>query len=157
MSQTVRPDAGPTTAELYVEVQQFYAHQMPLLEDGRIEEFVLTFTEDGTFEHAPDGWRLEGREQLVTAMRANIPRYGGSIFRHWFDKLRVEAVAPDTLKTSFAALVSVTDAEGKVTFEPTSTVSDVLVREDGVLHTRARVVGHDIPNPARFWGGVLED
>jgi len=50
-------------AELYVELQQFYARQMPLLEARRFPEFLETFTEDGSIEHVPNGWKLVGRKQ----------------------------------------------------------------------------------------------
>lgn len=156
MSQTPQAPARPATTELYVKVQQFYAHQMPLLEENRIEEYVRTFTEDGVFEHQPDGWRLEGRHQIAEGARKNIPRYAGNVFRHWFDKLRVEVVDDSTVRTTFSALVSVTDPRGQVTFEPTSTVRDVLERRGGVLLTRSRTMIHDVAQTSDVWDGVLE-
>jgi len=154
-------------ADLYVRVQQFYAHQMPLLEARNFEEFLRTFTEDGSIEHRPGGWKLEGRVQLLTEMSArrgdpsnprvgeisarqaradNIPYYDGLVYRYWFDRMLIDRVEADTLRVRYQAVVSMTDATGKVSFEPTTTVEDVLVESGGELRTRSRVVTHDSPN-----------
>ncbi|MGY1452336.1 nuclear transport factor 2 family protein [Streptomyces sp. SS8] len=156
MSQKLRTARPPrVSADLRAEVQDFYAYQMPLLEDRRIEEFAGTFTEDGVYAHAKDGWELVGRQSLVSEMRAAVPHYGTSVFRHWFDKMVIEAVGDDTLRVVFRALVSVTDEEGRVSFEPSSTIEDVLVRRGGELYTRSRTVRHDIPDPAGYWSERL--
>lgn len=167
MSQALRSIDRRVSADLYVEVQQFYARQMPLLEERRLEEFLGTLTEDGSIEHRPGGWKLEGRRQLLEEMTArrgeaerplveeisarearekNIAYYDGLVYRYWFDRMRVEPVDDDTLHVRYQAIVSMTDRSGKVSFEPTTTVQDVLVRIDGVLHTRSRIVTHDTPN-----------
>ncbi|MFH9263263.1 MULTISPECIES: nuclear transport factor 2 family protein [unclassified Streptomyces] len=151
-------------AELYVEVQQFYAEQMPLLEERRLEEFLETFTEDCVLEHIPFGWRFDGREDLLKEMSArrgdasaprveetsarqardeNIPYYNGLVYRYWFDRLRVVPDGDDTLRTRYQAMVSMTDSDGRVSFEPTTVVEDELVRRDGRLLTRSRTVTHD--------------
>ncbi|UDM02517.1 nuclear transport factor 2 family protein [Streptomyces longhuiensis] len=135
------------SAELHVEVQAFYAFQLPLLEDRKLEEFVLTFTEDGSYAQVKDGWELAGRENLLAAMSQAIPYYGNKIFRHWFDKFVIEQVAEDEISVVFRSLVSVTDESGAVVLEPSSTVEDVLVRRDGRLFTRSRVVRRDVAAP----------
>uniref|UniRef100_A0AAU3GQI8 Nuclear transport factor 2 family protein n=1 Tax=Streptomyces sp. NBC_01401 TaxID=2903854 RepID=A0AAU3GQI8_9ACTN len=155
------------SADLYVEIQQFYARQMPLLEERRLEEFLETLTEDGSIEHRPSGWKLEGRAQLLSEMQArrgdperplvaetsaraareaNVPYYDGIVYRYWFDRMRVDVIDEDTLRVGYQAIVSMTDTSGKVSFEPTTRVEDVLVRRDGELYTRSRVVTHDSPN-----------
>ncbi|MEV8598875.1 nuclear transport factor 2 family protein [Streptomyces griseoviridis] len=156
-------------AELYVDVLQFYARQMPLLEERRLEEFLGTMTEDGSIEHVPNGWRIEGRSALLTEMRArrgdpekplvgevsaraaraqDVAYYDGIVYRYWFDRMRIEPQphSDDLLKVSYQAMVSMTDASGKVSFEPTTTVEDVLVRRDGEWFTRSRRVTHDSPH-----------
>ncbi|WP_217164413.1 nuclear transport factor 2 family protein [Streptomyces sp. AC512_CC834] len=154
-------------AQLYVEVLQFYARQMPLLEERRLEEFLETMTEDGSIEHVPNGWRIEGRNALLTEMRARrgdpdrplvgemsarqaradeVAYYDGIVYRYWFDRMRIEPQSDDVLRVGYQAMVSMTDAAGKVSFEPTTTVQDVLVRQDGEWYTRSRRVTHDSPN-----------
>ncbi len=156
MSQVTQATVQRVTADLYVEVQQFYARQMPLLEARKLEEFLETLTEDGSIEHRPGGWKLEGRRQLLTEMQGrrgdpreareqNVSYYDGLIYRYWFDRMHIEPVGEDTLKVRYQAIVSMTDAAGKVSFEPTTVVDDVLVRIDGELYTRSRVVTHDSP------------
>jgi len=131
------------TADLYVEVQRFYAHQMPLLEARRIPEFVDTFTADGSYEQVKDGWRLEGRDVLLQVLTANAPVYGTSVIRHWFDQMRLEPLDAGSVRVTYRALVSVTAETGAVTFEPSTTVTDVLVRQDGGLRTKSRSVRPD--------------
>lgn len=167
MSQAQRSGDRSVSADVYVEVQQFYARQMPLLEERRLEEFLQTLTEDGSIEHRPGGWKLEGRKVLLEEMQARrgdaekplvaevspreardqgIAYYDGLVYRYWFDRMRIDPVDDDTLHVRYQAIVSMTDHAGKVSFEPTTVVEDVLVRVDGVLHTRSRLVTHDSPN-----------
>ncbi|WP_369389915.1 nuclear transport factor 2 family protein [Streptomyces sp. CG1] len=166
MPQTAQGTGQRVTPDLYIEVQQFYAHQMPLLEERRLEEFLETLTEDGSIEHRPGGWKIEGRQQLLTEMQLrrgdperplvdevsarearekNIAYYDGLVYRYWFDRMRIDPVDEDTLHVRYQAIVSMTDASGKVSFEPTTVVEDVLVRVDGKLYTRSRLVTHDSP------------
>ncbi len=175
-TRSTRP-SGPRrpriSAELWVEVQQFYAHQMPLLEARRLEEFLETFTDDCTLEHLPFGWRFEGKEQLLKEMSArrgdaskpradetsarrareeNIAYYDGLVYRYWFDRMLIHPADDDhgggdgALKVRYQAIVSMTDAEGRVSFEPTTVVEDLLVRRDGELYTHSRLVTHDSAN-----------
>ncbi|GES27534.1 nuclear transport factor 2 family protein [Streptomyces angustmyceticus] len=166
MSQVSHRTVPRVTAELYVEVQQFYARQMPLLEARKLVEFLETMTEDGSIEHRPGGWKLAGRQQLLAEMRArrgdperplveeisardarehDVAYYDGLVYRYWFDRMHIEPAGEDTLHVRYQAIVSMTDAAGKVSFEPTTVVEDVLVRIDGELYTRSRVVTHDSP------------
>ncbi|MEC4017336.1 nuclear transport factor 2 family protein [Streptomyces sp. H27-D2] len=163
-TQVPRGSGQRVSAELYVEVQQFYARQMPLLEDRRLEEFLETFTEDCTMEHQPFGWKFEGRVQLLKEMSArrgdaqrprveetsarrardeNIPYYDGLVYRYWFDRMRIEPQDDDSLWVRYQAMVTLTDGDGKVSFEPTTIVEDLLIRRDGELYTRSRMVTHD--------------
>ncbi|KNE82215.1 MULTISPECIES: nuclear transport factor 2 family protein [Streptomyces] len=149
--------AGTTTdADLYCEVVQYYARQMPLMEEGRIEEYAATFTEDGVFEHAM-GWRLAGREQLVEGTRTGVARYAGKAMRHWYDRITVTAAEDGEVHCGYLAMVSLVDAEGRVSFEPSCTVRDVLVRRDGELLTRYRFIRHDTADPTRIWEGRLAE
>ncbi|WP_433547499.1 nuclear transport factor 2 family protein [Streptomyces sp. CA-294286] len=150
MTETVAEVAGAAgsrvTGDLYAEVQTFYARQMRRVDALDIEGFADTFTEDGCVVHA-GGQRQSGRAEMVAGMRANLPRYRGVAVRHWFDHLIIDVDAddPDTVRVSYYTLVTLTDAEGKVSFQPTFTVEDELVRRDGRLLTRERVIHRDEP------------
>jgi len=135
------------TADLYVEVQQFYARQMRMLDSLQLVGYTETFTEDAVVEHVARGERAVGREQMLAGMRAALPRYAGVAVRHWFDKLLLEPQGEDTVRVSYYTLVTRTDADGRVVFEPTFTVEDVLVRRDGELFTKVRSIVRDTPPP----------
>ena len=133
-------------AELYAEVQQFYANQMRLLDTLKIEDYAATFTPDGWIEHAHRNERATGRAEMIAGMYAALPRYKGVVVRHWFDHLVVEPASDGSLKVSYYTLVTRVNKEGQVVFEPTFTIDDVLVRVDGVLHTASRYIVKDTPD-----------
>ncbi|MEV8594582.1 nuclear transport factor 2 family protein [Streptomyces sp. NPDC052012] len=155
MSQSVGTDSAPAGArapvrpvsgDLYAEVRTFYARQMRRVDALDIAGFAATFTEDGEVVHA-GGQRQRGRAEMIAGMRANLPRYRDIAVRHWFDHLLIETdpVDEDTLRVSYYTLVTQTDRDGRVSFQPTFTVEDVLVRRDGRLLTRSRVIHRDAP------------
>ncbi|MEU5537372.1 nuclear transport factor 2 family protein [Streptomyces sp. NPDC020362] len=146
MPQTVQETYTTVSGDLYAEVRTFYAWQMRRVDALDVEGFAHTFTEDGEVRHS-DGHVQRGRQEMLAGMRANLPRYKDVTVRHWFDHLLIEADAddPDTLRVSYYTLVALTDREGNVTFQPTFTVDDVLVRRDGVLFTSRRVIRRDTP------------
>ncbi|GHA82659.1 MULTISPECIES: nuclear transport factor 2 family protein [Streptomyces] len=146
MSQPVGTLRQQVTGDLYAEVQTFYAQQMRRVDALDIEGFADTFTDDGEVVHA-GGHRQSGREEMIAGMRASLPRYRDIAVRHWFGHLIIEpdAADEDTLRVSYYSLVTQTDREGKVAFQPTFTVDDVLVRRDGRLMTRSRVIHRDTP------------
>ncbi|MEU8707221.1 nuclear transport factor 2 family protein [Streptomyces sp. NPDC048565] len=146
MSQPVGTLRPQVTGDLYAEVQTFYAQQMRRVDALDIEGFAATFTEDGEVVHA-GGQRQSGQVEMIAGMRANLPRYQDIAVRHWFGHLLIESdpADEDTLRVSYYTLVTQTDREGKVAFQPTFTVDDVLVRRDGRLLTRSRVIHRDSP------------
>src|SRR5437879_13165585 len=109
---------------------------MRLLDALDIDGYANTFTEDGITDHAHRGEKVEGRAALIASSRAALPRYANAAVRHWNDHFIVEQAGPDTLNVSYASLVSRTDVDGNVTFEPTFAIEDVLVRIDGQLYAK---------------------
>ncbi|WP_097870986.1 nuclear transport factor 2 family protein [Streptomyces sp. rh34] len=136
----------PVSGDLYAEVMTFYAWQMRRVDALDIEGFAGTFTDDGEIAHS-DGQRQRGKAEMLAGMRAALPRYRDITVRHWFGHVLVEPDAgdPDTLRVSYYSLVALTDREGKVRFQPTFTVDDVLVRRGGRLLTRSRLIRRDTP------------
>jgi actinorhodin biosynthesis protein ActVIA len=141
--------------DLYVEVQMFYAHQMPLLEEGRPKEFAATFTPDAIVEHASGLFKLTGTEEIAGGIALSIQTYGGKVFRHWSNHLRVEQ-AGDEIHARYTVIVSVTDQSGLVTWEPSCTVEDVIIRQDGKLAVRHRFLRHDVADMGHVWAGKYE-
>lgn len=135
--------------ERYVEVLEFYARQMRLLDDLDVEGYVRTFTEDGVTHHVDHGKKLEGRAAMRAFAEQALPRYRDVVARHWNDGYLVEEAADGSLNVGYRSLVTLTDRDGKVRFESTFTVEDVLVREEGALRTRSRTIVRDRPPASR--------
>ena len=147
MTQAVQAESTQVSGDLYAEVRTFYARQMRRVDSLDIEGFADTFTDDGVVLHA-NGARAEGRAQMVAGMYKNLPRYRDVAVRHWFDHLLIEpeeGSEGNTLRVSYYSLVTLVDAQGAITFEPTFTVEDVLVRRDGRLLTSERIIHRDLP------------
>lgn len=134
------------TAEDYVEILDFYARQMRLLDDLKITEYSMTFTVDGVVNHAHRAERAVGRQAMIDGMRATLPRYEGVVARHWFDHLLIEPLDGSSWRVSYYTLVTRTDEAGLVAFEPTFTVTDELVRVGDEILTRSRVIHRDTPD-----------
>ncbi|WP_395365308.1 nuclear transport factor 2 family protein [Streptomyces sp. YH02] len=139
MAETV---STPVTADVYVEVQQFYARQMRLLDGNDFAGFGSTFTEDGVFTPAGAG-ALEGPALISKAAEAAAGRFNGGQPRHWFDMLTVESDGDAALHTAYYAVVSVTSADGSNRLEQSVTVQDVLVRTENGLRNSSRVIRRD--------------
>lgn len=130
-------------ASAYAEVRHFYAHQIRLLDAADVDGFAATFTEDGVMRHTSRDDHVQGREAIVDSLKASFANHSGVVPRHWFDHLLVESVAADTVTVSYYALVSLTDAEGRVEFQPTCLVDDVLVVRGDRILTRSRTIRRD--------------
>jgi actinorhodin biosynthesis protein ActVIA len=135
----------PVNVAVHIEVQTFYARQMRLLDALDVEGYAQTFTEDGVTDHAHRGEKVEGRAALIAGASAALPRYKGVAVRHWNDHYLIEEVDENTLNVSYASLVTRTTEEGQVSFEPTFSIDDVLVRIDGELYTKSRTIHRDLP------------
>lgn len=130
------------SAELYVEVTQFYARQMHQMDGDEFGGFAATFVADAVFRLA-GGAELIGPEAIEAGARAAAGRFGGGQPRHWFDMMTVEEADDGTVSTSYYATVTVTSSEGSVLVEPTCFVRDTLVRVSGALRGRSRVIERD--------------
>jgi 3-phenylpropionate/cinnamic acid dioxygenase small subunit len=136
--------------ELHIEVADFYARQMPLLEEGELEAFADTFTADCVFGYE-GAWQVVGRDALLGGVRANVPRYGTSRIRHWFDARQITVRADGTIESRANSLVSVTSETGDVTFEPSCVVRDELVRTEDGLRVKSRTIRHDLPDAGVYF------
>lgn len=147
MTSTTTTPATSTTSsftDLYVEIQQFYAGQVRHLDAMRADEFAATFAVDGVFHHAPGTPPLRGRQTIAEGIdRYQRERYTNDPCqrRHWFNMLQVFPQEDGTVATEYYALVLLTRPGQPVPeAAPSCFVRDVLVREDGHLRTRERIV-----------------
>jgi actinorhodin biosynthesis protein ActVIA len=131
--------------DLYVEVLQHYAVQMHALDEGKFAEYADTFTEDGEFRHTPGRPAARGRQNIVEELHDFHRRFENDPVqrRHWFDMVAVYPETDGTVRTTYYALVVTTRPEQRPVLAPSCVVRDVLVRRDGVLLNRSRIVDHD--------------
>lgn len=133
------------SVDLYVEILQFYARQMRLLDALELDAYVETFTEDGLTHHLHHGQKLTGRTAILEHARQALPRYAGLAVRHWNDHYLMELDTDGALSVTYCSLVTRTDSQGAVSVEPTFFITDVLVRGDGGWQTRSRTIARDQP------------
>ena len=132
------------SADVYAQIDQFYAIQMQALDDGDIAGWVETFTDDGVFASNGLPEPVAGREGLTTLGKSSVARLDerGAIRRHFVFNIVVQPAADGTLRTR--CYVPVFDTVDGVTSLYTSTVmSDELVFSAGALLVRHRTVSRD--------------
>ncbi|MGK5550292.1 nuclear transport factor 2 family protein [Actinomadura kijaniata] len=132
------------TAELYAEVQQFYARHLQLLDSGRADEWADTFTADAVFDVPTLPEPVRGREGLRGMVRAMADRLAraGEIHRHWHSMPDVRTGPDGVVRVRSYALVFVSTAQGSA-LHRVCVCEDVLVREAGDLKVRSRRVDRD--------------
>ncbi|HEY8979009.1 MAG TPA: nuclear transport factor 2 family protein [Streptomyces sp.] len=138
MEQTIVP------AEVCALIDQFYAMQMQALDDGDIDTWVDTFTDDGVFTSngLPDP--VEGRSALTALGSDAVARLDakGAIRRHFVFNVIVEPAPDGVWRTT--CYVPVFDTVDGVTTLTTSTVMrDELVGLDTGPRVRHRTVTRD--------------
>ncbi|WP_371480183.1 nuclear transport factor 2 family protein [Kitasatospora sp. NBC_00315] len=143
MQSTTDPALSGTG--LYSEIQQFYAHQMQLLDSGETDAWADTFTEDGVFaaNAHPDA---KGRETIREAAgKAAAQRIGAGLqVRHWLGMLEVAAQEDGSARVRSYALVLNTPAGGAPAVHASTTCDDLLVRgEDGAWLVAHRYISRD--------------
>ncbi|GAA2677148.1 nuclear transport factor 2 family protein [Actinoplanes palleronii] len=129
----------------YVQVQQFYARHMQLLDAGAAREWAETFTQDGTFEAPTLDEPTRGRDELIATMSRAAAELAaaGEIRRHWHGMLDVRPAPDGTIAVRCYALVFSTLRGGTPRLHRTCVCEDVLVLEDGQLRVRSRRVTRD--------------
>jgi 3-phenylpropionate/cinnamic acid dioxygenase small subunit len=134
------------SAELYAQIQQFYARQMGLLDDGRPDEWAETFTEDAVFQEASRlDEPLRGRDAVRASSRARKQRLeeGKLDFRHWLGMLDVRPQEDGSLQARSYALAMRIPHGGELDIFASVVCHDHLVPVDGSWQVRRRVLTHD--------------
>ncbi|PSL52673.1 3-phenylpropionate/cinnamic acid dioxygenase small subunit [Saccharothrix carnea] len=133
------------TADLLASVQQFYGRQMRLSEDGAVDEWAATFTEDAVFEDSTEPEPLRGRDAIRESVRRGVARIAAADldFRHWFGMVDVEPDADGGVFTRYAALAVVTPRGGTAALLGNADCHDHLVPSPGGWLVRHRAVRFD--------------
>ncbi|MDT9694644.1 nuclear transport factor 2 family protein [Streptomyces sp. P17] len=136
-----------SSGEVHGRISQFYARQMRLLDEGAVEEWADTFTEDAVFEEPSLPEPLKGRPVLVEAARRRVGALAaqGRVRRHWLGMLEVsEGAEPGVLHTRYYALALSTAAgEGVPSFHSSTVAEDLLEPYGEAFLVRHRSVRHD--------------
>jgi ketosteroid isomerase-like protein len=143
---TTSDPARETAVGLHAEIQQFYARQMHLLDDGEAEAWAETFTEDGVFAAnaypEPARGRATIREAAAKAS-AQLAERGVQV-RHWLGMLEVRPREDGSVQALTYALIINTPAGGSPAVHLSTTCEDVLVRgADGEWQVSERKVCRD--------------
>lgn len=144
MGQDVR--GGFASATRYAEVQQFYAYQMGLLDDGAVDGWAATFTPDAVFADNTEPEPLRGRAQIRATVRTRVDQLAAQKrqFRHWFGMITARVRPDGGLDTRLYALAMSTRTGGALEIHGHVVCRDHLVPADGgwlVRHRRVEVDG----------------
>jgi 3-phenylpropionate/cinnamic acid dioxygenase small subunit len=144
MTETI-PDTGAfVTPACYVTVQQFYAWQMGLLDDGQSDAWADTFTTDAVFAEPGLPEPLHGREAIRASVRERTARLRRERLtqRHWFAMLTVTETA-DGVNTRNYALAVATPQGGELAIRGHAVCLDELVAHGGSWLVRRRTIRPD--------------
>jgi ketosteroid isomerase-like protein len=132
-------------SNLHAEIQQFYAHQMHLLDDGNADAWAETFTEDGVFAANAHPEPARGRETIRAAAKAAAGRQDPDVqVRHWLGMLDVQPQPDGSAHARSYALILNTMVGGSPKVHLSTTCEDVLVRgADGQWLVSTRQVYRD--------------
>ncbi|MEV0001608.1 nuclear transport factor 2 family protein [Micromonospora sp. NPDC050980] len=144
--------AGAGLAELYAQVQQFYAAHFHLLDSGDAHAWAETFTEDGWFWPQVLPEPVRGR----AALRAGVLRTREKLaaaneqHRHWHGMVHVQPVDERTVAVRCYAQIFAIPAGGPARLHLHCVCEDVLVREGDEWKVRQRKVVRDDLPPRAF-------
>ncbi|MFF4797242.1 nuclear transport factor 2 family protein [Streptomyces sp. NPDC001351] len=130
MTVTGTIPADPAFAVLYQHIQQFYAQQMQLLDDGEAERWAETFTEDGVFDGNAFAEPAVGRSVIAAAARRAVDDYTarGIQRRHWLGMLWVQPQQSDEVLVTCYAQVLETPRGRRPELRASTGCRDLLVR-----------------------------
>ncbi|WP_329113041.1 nuclear transport factor 2 family protein [Streptomyces sp. NBC_01465] len=132
-------------AALYGRVQEFYAHQMQLLDTHDTGRWAHTFTEDAVLELPSLPGPVRARTGLARYVRAGAARQrtAGGRLSHWVGMLDARPQDDGSLRTRCSALVYAPPSEGGANVLYVCVMEDVLVEHRGDWRIAHRRVTRD--------------
>ncbi|MCX4766674.1 nuclear transport factor 2 family protein [Streptomyces sp. NBC_01275] len=127
----------------YASLQQFYARQMRLLDEGEGQAWADTFTEDGVFDQSTFTEPVRGRAAIAAAVRDRPGPPPGTVRRHWLGLPAAWRFPDGSVRSGYDALVVTTAAGGAPGIRLSTSCQDVLVADGDGWLVRHRYVGHD--------------
>ncbi|MFE3323247.1 nuclear transport factor 2 family protein [Streptomyces sp. NPDC059176] len=138
---------SPVDSAVYLQVQQFYAHQMHALDSGDASAWAATFTPDGEFSANAHPEPVRGRDAIDAAALTTTTDLAerGVVRRHWLGMLDVSARGDGTLSTRAYALIVESPRNGRPDVRLSTLCEDVLVPDGaGWLVSCRRVTRDDL-------------
>jgi SnoaL-like domain len=135
----------PNTAELYQDVQHFYARQMQALDAGATQVWAETFASDGVFAAGGMPEPVQGRDAIAAGAQKIVDQFAeaGVSRRHWIGMLTVTPQNDGTVHARSYALVLEIPRGGEVVARRSTLCDDVLVPASGTWLVRHRMVTRD--------------
>jgi len=132
-------------AALYAQVQQFYAHQMRILDAHDSMGWAETFTEDAVLELPFLSEPVRARTGLARYVRAGAERQrqAGHHLHHWVGLLDAQPQEDGSLHTRCSALVAAPASKGGSKLLYVCVMEDVLVSTRGEWRIAHRRVTRD--------------
>lgn len=131
---------------LYLEVQQFYARHIQLLDEGHAEEAALTFTEDASLLSPPKvAEPICGRANLAAGLRRAADELAAEGVRYRrCHTMTAMVVRPggELFARSYVQVIK-TERGGEARLHAMCVCEDVLVRAEDGFRVRERVVTRD--------------
>jgi 3-phenylpropionate/cinnamic acid dioxygenase small subunit len=133
------------SAELYTEIQSFYARHMQLIDSGEVEAWVHGFAPDATISNNTKPQPAHGREAILTVIRRAQEELQeqGVQHRHWVGMLVVERVDDRTVHADSYALIIATERGGSPVVDRSTRCHDELVWTGDDWQIQLRRVHHD--------------
>ncbi|MCX4957482.1 nuclear transport factor 2 family protein [Streptomyces virginiae] len=127
---TAAPAPVPSQAQVYAEIQQFYAQQMYLLDEGATDKWALTFTPDAWLDLPMAPVALQGQDSVAGAARLRRDELDREDRRqrHVPCAVFVDPVDAGTVRARCQVLVLTTLRGGRPDIAFSMTCEDVLVR-----------------------------
>jgi SnoaL-like protein len=137
--------ANTVSADVYAEVQNFYARHMHMLDSGDAAGWAATFTPDGSFAPPSLPEPVVGRAALEAGVRNAAENLAakGETHRHLMSMVEVEQRADGVLDVVSYTQVVVTPHGGQTRLDLMCVCHDELVRADGHLFVHRRRVTRD--------------
>jgi uncharacterized protein (TIGR02246 family) len=95
-----------------IDISQFYARHMQLLDGGAADDWADTFTEDGTFLSPSMSVPASGRAEIAAGARAATAARAssGEVHRHWVTMTVLRELDGDAVEATSAVQILATGA-----------------------------------------------
>lgn len=142
---SVETETNSTLSALYMEVLNFYARHMQLLDAGNAEGWAQTFTEEGSFFSPSAPEPVRGRDDLTASVRKAVAALAAAdeVHRHCMFMTYVTPRDDGTIFVRSYTQVIATPRGAQPRLHMMCVCVDILVRQDGELKVRDRRVNRD--------------